>query len=101
MVCVEERQANTAGFISWHDPQNSGVEVRTMVTYDMLNRGKAITMPMAIKMAGLMAFFQKGFLIAESPALAMAPPNVGSQIIVDITLRKSRQIKSYGDICIL
>jgi hypothetical protein len=31
LVWVEERQATTAGLISWHEAQNSGVEVRTMV----------------------------------------------------------------------
>jgi hypothetical protein len=35
-------------------------------------------MPMAMKMAGLMAFFQKGRFIAELLALAMAPPAFGS-----------------------
>jgi hypothetical protein len=31
LVWVEERQATTAGLISWQEAQNSGVEVRTMV----------------------------------------------------------------------
>jgi len=31
LVCVEDRQATTAGLISWQEAQNSGVDVRTMV----------------------------------------------------------------------
>jgi hypothetical protein len=31
LVWVEDRQATTAGLISWQEAQNSGVDVRTMV----------------------------------------------------------------------
>jgi hypothetical protein len=49
-------------------------------------------MPITIKMAGLIALFQKGFFAAELPALVIAPPNLGSQISVGVTLLQPGRI---------
>jgi hypothetical protein len=43
----------------------------------MLKRGNAMKMPITIKMAGLIALFQKGFFAAELPSLVIAPPDWG------------------------
>jgi hypothetical protein len=42
--------------------------------------GKAIRMPMAIKMAGLTAFFQNGFDAAALPSELIAPPVRGLRV---------------------
>jgi hypothetical protein len=48
----------------------------------MLNKGKAIMMPMRIRMAGLIALFQKGFFAVELPSLAITPPDRGLKVEV-------------------
>jgi hypothetical protein len=70
----------------------------------MLNKGKAMRIPRTMKMAGLMAFFQKGFFISELAAFAMAPPAQANRIKTYLSQTNNTvtpMILPWGKLCIL
>lgn len=69
---VDVFHSSTAGWISWHDAQNWGVDVRTMVKYVILKIGNAIIIPMVTNIMFLRYFWLNLLVSSFSEVSLMA-----------------------------